>query len=662
MLNVIKGLFIYKEDDDKKNEFELLESEAEFIDSNKDQSSNGAEEKDSSNTSMANEVKAENVKNQKSNGNADKKVNNKNIEGNAEKYDNSKDSTDDKRREESKKQESNFGKEEEPHIIKPLPIEKMVNESKNKNSEKAKKRKTKDEEKEKNEDKSKEDTNNSSNSAITHVSSAIDDNINQLKGIFHIPKNQDVIIREFNINKSIQACIVFVDGMIDKNTVIQFILPQLMDVNPFENFKGDCPLDYIEKNVLTINQMVRMKKYDEIRPQILSGLTALFIDGCNECLVMESRGYEKRSISAPVTETVVQGAQEGFTENLRTNITLIRRIVKNENLITEFNPVSKTSNAISAIMYMDNIANIKIVEEVRRRVKSLDIDFIAGTGMLQQLIEDKPMMIFPQIISTERPDRVASFLMDGKVVVLCEGVPFVSAMPVTFYDLLHTSEDSNLKWQYGTFLRIIRLAGLILALMLPGLYTALILYHQEMIPTSLLASIVISRAPVPFPTIIEILLMEFSFELIREGGIRVPGVTGNTLGIIGALILGQAAVQAGLVSPILIIIVAVSGLGSFAIPNYHLSLAIRMLRFFLIILGYIAGLYGLSIGFTVICALTLNMKSFGVPFFAPFSPKTRSNMDVILKGPIYNLKYRPDYLGVKDRKRMSRNPRGWTKE
>lgn len=493
------------------------------------------------------------------------------------------------------------------------------------------------------------------------ISCSIEENISIVKNIFNLPVNQDVIIREFKIARKIKACVVFIDGMIDKNIIIEFTLPQLMNPCALDGFESGCPIDFLEKNVLSIHQVVRMDNYKSIIPQILSGLTVVFIDGCNECLVMESRGFEKRDISVPSAETVVNGSQEAFTENLRTNITLIRRIVKNESLITEFKIISKTNNILAALLYIDDITNKKIVEEVKRRVESLDIDYIAGSGMLEQLIEDKSMMLFPQIISTERPDRVASFLMDGKVALVCEGTPFALAMPITFFDLYHTSEDSNLRWQYGTFLRIVRLIGTLLALLLPGIWTALILFHQEMIPTSLLSSIEISRAPVPFPFIIEFLLMEISFELIREGGIRVPGITGNTLGIIGALILGQSAVSAGLVSPSLIIIVAVTGLGSFTIPNYSLALAVRIARFILIGFGAVAGFYGVSVGFTLFCALALGMKSFGVPFFAPVAPETRSNKDKIIRGPLHKQDRRPDYLNTKDEKRMGDDPRGWVK-
>ncbi|MGE5631742.1 MAG: spore germination protein [Caulobacteraceae bacterium] len=484
-------------------------------------------------------------------------------------------------------------------------------------------------------------------------------NIEFIKQKFNMPKNQDIILRDFNIAQKIEACLVFVDGMVDKTVINQFILPQLMNPEYFRSFSGDCPLDYIVKNVISVNQVTKIKELEKITTQVLNGLTALFIDGCDECLLIESRGFEKRPVDKPQTETVVKGSQEAFNENLRTNLTLIRRVIKNENLVTEIMPVGKMNKVNCAVAYLEGIANLKLINEVKKRLKNIDIDFIAGDGMIEQLIEENSFMLFPQVISTERPDRAASFIMEGKIVIICEGTPFALSVPVTFFHLFHTSEDSMLRWQYGTFLRLIRFLGVVLAALLPGMYIALTFYHDEMIPTPLLASIISARENVPFPSIIEILMMEVAFELIREGGIRIPGVIGQTLGIIGALILGQAAVAAGFVSPALIIIVAVSGLGSFCIPNISLSLAIRIIRFIFIFLGATLGFYGISLGITIIGAIACNMKSFGVPFFSPVAPKTKVNPDIFIRQPIWKQKMRPDYLNTPNRKRAGDNPIRW---
>lgn len=378
--------------------------------------------------------------------------------------------------------------------------------------------------------------------------------------------------------------------------------------------------------------------------------------------MLETRGFEKRTIDRPMTERVIRGSQEGFTENLRTNLTLLRRIIKNEKLITEVIPVGKLNKVNCAILYIEGVTNPKIVNEVRRRIKKINIDFIEGNGMLEQLIEDNPLMLFPQVVTTERPDRAASFLAEGQVVIITEGDPFAIAVPMSFFRLFHSSEDSMLRWEYGSFLRIIRLVGVVSALLIPGMYVALALYHHEMIPTPLLESIIRMRVNVPFPTIFELVLMEVSFELIREGGIRIPGFFGQTLGILGALVLGQVAVTAGLASPILIVMVALTGLGSFTMPSVSMAISIRILRFFFIFAGGIAGFYGISLGFILIASIACHMKSFGVPFFAPVAPRTGINPDIILRQPIYKQKIRTDAFNTPNRKRTGNKVREWIDE
>lgn len=487
-------------------------------------------------------------------------------------------------------------------------------------------------------------------------------NQHRIKNELNIPQNSDAIIREFSIARKIKAFIVFIDGMVDRTIINDFILRQLMTPIHFEDYKEGNLIRYITDNVLSIHDTSTSNKYDKIVSQVLNGHTALFIEDSEEALLIESRGYEKRSVEKPTTETVVRGSMEGFTENMRTNITLIRRIIKNKNLVTEMLPMGNTNNGTCAMMYINGLTNPKIIKEVKRRVESISKDFIGGDGMLEQLIEDNPLMIFPQVFSTERSDRAASCLTEGKVVLVPEGTPFILVAPATFFHLLHTSEDSFLRWQYGTLLRIVRLLGMVGALFLPALYISLLTYHQEMIPTELLVSIAKTREQVPFPTLIEVLIMEVSFELIREAGVRVPGVIGQTLGIIGALILGQAAVAAGIVSPILIIVVAVTGLGSFAIPNFSLAFAIRIIRFLFIFFAAIAGFYGISAGIFILGSMACSMKSFGVPYFSPVAPRTKLNPDVIVRAPTYKQSYRPDYFNPMDRKRTGPNTRGWTKK
>lgn len=484
-------------------------------------------------------------------------------------------------------------------------------------------------------------------------------NLEAVKTIFNMPVNHDVVIREFTIMQQLGAFLVYIDGMVDKATVNDYVLRQLMEKGDDHSRVARNAAQYVAENLLSVNQITRVCDFTAIVAQVMNGQTALFIDGSGECLIVESRGYEKRAVSTPLNETVIKGSQEAFTENLRTNITLVRRMIRNRKLTTQTVTVGKVDNVSCAILYIDGITNPRLVAEVKRRLEMIDIDFVAGGGMLEQLVEDHPFALFPQILSTERPDRTASFLVEGKIALITDGTPFASIVPATFFHLFHTSEDNALRWQYGTFIRLVRIIAAALATFLPGFFVALVLYHQEMIPTELMSSLAKARENVPFPTMIEVLMMEISWELIREASVRVPGVVGQTLGIIGAVILGQAAVAANLVSPILIIIVSITGLGNFAIPNFSLSFAVRILRFVFILMGGIAGFYGISAGIFICGLLLCSMKSFGVPFLSPVAPRTKSNYDIIFRMPIWMQKARPDFVNPVQRPRTRRFIRGW---
>lgn len=485
--------------------------------------------------------------------------------------------------------------------------------------------------------------------------------LERIKKELNIPKNLDIVIREFKIARKTDAFLLYINGMVDNNSINDFLLRQLMNPELFDDFKEECVIDYIMKNVISISNVIKERNYEKIIKNILEGTTGVFIDKCDECLIINNQGYEKRSVEKPVTENVIRGSQAGFTEDMHTNISLIRKIVKNKNLITEIMPVDKTNNTNCAVLYIKDIANPAIIKEVKRRLQNLNIDFISGSGMLEELLSDSALMPYTQLMTTERPDRAASNIMDGKVLLITDGSPFVSSVPVSFFETLQSPEDFGLKWQFSTFLRYLRFFALFATLLLPGLYAAVTLFHPEMIPTELLNSIVKSKENVPFPTIVEITFMELSFELIREGGIRVPGVIGNTLGIVGALILGQAAAQAQLVSPILIIVIAVVGISSFAMPSYSMGFELRLIRFFLIFLGALVGFYGIAIGLVITLGLAASLKSFGTPYLVPIAPKTKSNPDVITSLASNKQKIRPDYVNPLNRHRAGAITDEWKK-
>ena len=382
--------------------------------------------------------------------------------------------------------------------------------------------------------------------------------------------------------------------------------------------------------------------------KVNSGFSALFIDTLNVAFCIEARDIKSRAISAPQNESVIKGSQEGFIENIRVNTSLVRKIVNNENLIIEEVNVGKISKTKVAILYMKNITNDDLVAEIKYRINNLDIDYLTSSGQLEQLIQDNKLSPFPQILATERPDRVSNALLLGKVAIIINGTPFALVVPAIFIDFIAAPEDENLNSIFSNFLRLIRCIAIFFALFLPGFYVAITNFHQELIPSELLFAISSSREAIPFPVIFEIILMEVSFELIREAGLRISSSFSTTVGIIGALILGDAAVSANIVSPILIIIVAFTGICSFSVPDFSLGFALRIFRFMYIILGYMAGFLGIAFGAFIQFLLLNNLNSFGVSYFTPFLPITKLFTDsgVFIK-PFWKREKRNSYLNTK---------------
>ncbi|MBK1811254.1 spore germination protein [Clostridium sp. YIM B02505] len=494
------------------------------------------------------------------------------------------------------------------------------------------------------------------------ITTSIEDNIKLINSKFNAPMNRDIVIRRFTISGKYMAFIAYLEGMTDKQIVNDFILRPLLNIKEFQQKEQQCQLDYILESILETNQARKLSKPKEVVNEILLGNTVLYINGCNFYVTNETKGFPARGVEKPAIEGTVTGAQEAFNESLRVNISLIRKIIKNENLTTEFLSMGERNKNQCAIMYLNGLANPAIVDEVKRRIESIETDYNAGDGMLEQFIEDNPFSIIPTILTTERPDRTASHIAEGRVAIICEGTPFAKVVPINFVSLLHSPEDAFMRFPYGTILRFVRLIGMFIATLLPSIYVAMTNFHQEMIPTDLLIAIVKAKENVPFPTIVEVVLMEFSFELIREAGIRIPGIIGNTLGIIGALILGQAAVQANIVSPVLIIIVAITGLGNFAIPSFSLGLAIRLIRFGFIASGALLGFYGITCFMMLIGIYLVNIKSFGMPIFAPVLPRTSKSKDYIVRYPVWKQEEMVDSINPLDSTRQPKIARKWTEE
>jgi spore germination protein KA len=497
------------------------------------------------------------------------------------------------------------------------------------------------------------------------ISADIDENQHTLESLYQMPVNKDVVIRNITIatQPKIKVILVFMDGLIDKKIINMTILEPLMFMkNLQEKLQGEDLIGAVMEQCLPSGQASRVGGFKEVQQAINTGDAVLFFDGSSEAVTVETKGYEHRSIDRPATEQSVRGSQNAFTEVLRVNTALIRTMLHASDLITEMIPVGARGHSNCAVMYIKSIANEALVEEVKRRIKNISTDIITDSGVLEHFIEDSPRSPFPQTLSTERPDRVAIHLAEGRIAIFIDGSPFGHILPISLFTLMHSSDDFSLNLYYTNMLRIVRWLGALLSLLLPSLYLAISTFHQEALPTELLLSIAAARAQVPFPTILEILFMEFSFELIREGGLRIPGILGSTIGIVGALILGQTAVAAKIVSPIMVIVIALTGLASYSIPDYRLASAFRLSRFIFVLLAMSMGLVGVACGLLLFIAMLCSVKSFGVPYLAPLAPKAVSGGDVILRSSTYNQRRRPDELNTKDEIRQKASSRFWVKK
>ncbi len=484
----------------------------------------------------------------------------------------------------------------------------------------------------------------------------------RLEQAFHLPQNKDIVLREFHLGSEDHqsGLIAFVDGMVDKMLINNHILQPLMLLAHMTDTHASDSMETVLEVLLPGNQVTETNRWPEVLPGILSGSTAVFIDSGRACLIVESKGWEHRTVGLSQTENVVKGPHNAFTESFRSNTGLVRAQLRSADLITEIFTVGKMAGTDVAVMYIHGLTNKRLVDEVKRRVQQVEVDYLADAGVMEQFLEDNPRVWIPQTLSTERPDRVAHMLAEGYVAIFVGNSPYVLTVPVVLWTLVHTPEDAYLRFPFGSFLRILRWSAMMVALLLPGLYVAITNYHPEMIPTDLLLAIAGSREQVPFPAIVEILLMEFAIELIREAGIRIPSIIGPTIGIVGALIIGQAAVQAGVVSPLLVIVIAVTALASFSIPNYNLAFGIRIMRFVFLFVAAAFGFYGLTLLFMAMLAKLSVQKSFGVPLFAPVAPSMDTAPDVLVRGPAYAMNERPGFLQVQQVWRQRPNTRPWS--
>ncbi|HBK86359.1 MAG TPA: spore germination protein [Firmicutes bacterium] len=368
----------------------------------------------------------------------------------------------------------------------------------------------------------------------------------------------------------------------------------------------------------------------------------LIVHGLNLAFVLGAKKWEHRAISDPATENLVRGPREGFNELMKVNVALVRRRVKDPQFRVKYLKLGKRSVTDCALLYLEDVANPVLVDEVKRRIDLINIDGILDSGYIEQFIQDTPYSPFPQVQYTERPDRVAAAILEGRVAIVSDGSPNALIAPATLTNFLPAPEDYYERWLLMTAIRIVRTASLLNSILLPSLYIAFLNFHQEIIPSRLVLAIAGARAGVPFSAVVEAFIMEFTFELLREAGIRLPAPIASTIGIVGGIIIGQAAVSAGLVSPVMVIVVALTAIGSFAIPSFNVALSIRILRFPLMLLSAMFGLYGLTAGGILIVMHLVTLKSFGVPYLSPIAPLTLSGLtDTMVRAPAWQHRLRP---------------------
>ncbi|WP_223593907.1 spore germination protein [Neobacillus bataviensis] len=481
------------------------------------------------------------------------------------------------------------------------------------------------------------------------LSGHLQDDFQQIKHLFKAAG--DFVYREIEITPKYPAVILYLNGIINVERMELHVIQPLL-----KHEAGLLPpyptIDHF-KALLSAARVTQGETFQEAVDHILSGSTVLLINGFQKAIFISEQAWEQRSIEEPASEAIVLGPREGFTENVTTNISMIRRRLKTPNLKFEMMKVGKLSNTGVVITYLEGIAEPSILEEVRSRIERIEIDAIEDSGYILEFIEDQPFSVFPQILQTERPDRVVGNLLEGRIAIIVDNSPFALIVPVTFFQMMNSPEDYYGRFIMTTFIRFIRYLFLIVALLFPSIYIAVTTFHHELLPTNLIFSVAASREKVPFPAVIEALLMEITFEALREAGLRLPRPIGSTVSIVGALVVGQAAVEAGIVSAPLVIVVATTGIASFMFPSYPLTGAIRLLRFFMIFLAATLGFYGIFLGVFFILVHLVQLRSFGVPYLAPLAPFHFNNVkDLLIRVPWWMMNERPQETGKTNLKRL----------
>lgn len=466
-------------------------------------------------------------------------------------------------------------------------------------------------------------------------------NLNKLRQIFS--NNESLVIRSLmNKNGSLLASFVYLNILIDEKYLNQHLIRKM---NEDLHIKTG-PVNELALNTLnSLGAVIELNHIEAAVSLITDAGIAVFVEGSSMAYGILLPGYETRAIEEPKIEINVRGPKESFTEDLQQNLSMVHRKLKTPDLKSISYVIGQQSQTKVMLLYLENRIAPTLLAEIRNKIESIQLDVLIVNTQIEELIQDNIFTPFPQIFSTERPDRIATALGRGKAVIITDGTPIALIAPTSFFEMLHPSEDLYERFYFANFLRILRLICLFISLFGPSLFISLTTFHLEMIPTPLMMAFISSKAGIPFPTFIEAILMETAFEILREASLRLPRAVGQSVSIVGALIIGEAAVQSGIVSRPMVIVVAMTGIASFAIPSFSTAIALRMLRFPFILLAAGYGVFGLSISLFILIMHLCSLQTFGVPFLEPVSFK--SIRDTLMKYILLPVKYRENVMQVK---------------
>lgn len=465
----------------------------------------------------------------------------------------------------------------------------------------------------------------------------------------------DVIMREFRVGGGEgRLFMVYTDNIVDGDAIQDFIMTNIMARCKTQGTKG--LLESLMEDVIAIGEMAKITTLREVYDAVLLGDTVLLMQGDDFALQASTKGFPSRGVNKAETEVVVQGPKDAFTELMSVNVVLTRRRIRDTKLKLKRKKVGTRSKTDVALMYMEDLVRPEILQKVEQQLEQMDTDSMPDSGYMEQLLEKRQYSPFPQLQMTERPDKTASALLEGRVALLVDNTPYAILLPSTLNTFFQAAEDYYDRWEIMSFIRIIRYGAAFLAVALPGLYIAFSVYHPQLMPTALALKVASTRQSIPFSVVGEVVMMELAFELLREAGIRLPSPVSSTIGIVGGIIIGSAAVEAGLVSPAVVIVSALTGICSFVIPNISVVSGLRISKYVVIFLAAVLGLFGVWAAFLLLLAHLASLASYGIPYLYPFCSSSVNDdvdwEDSIFRLPLSKMKRRPIFTkpGARERK------------